>query len=219
MSHVEDYINESIQILEQLDQSRIERMIEILCTLKARGGRLFFLGVGGSAANCSHAVNDFRKLVEIESYTPVDNVAELTARTNDEGWHTVFAEYLKTSQLGENDGVFVLSVGGGNKEKNISANLVHALDIARERGSAILGIVGRDDGYTAQNAHACVVVPTVDAAKVTPHSEGFQGVIWHMIVSDPRLNSVQTKWESVSSKPEVKRHGPPKRLMPKGRDR
>ena len=198
MAHVENYINESIQILERLDQSKVEAMIEILCSIKARGGRLFFLGVGGSAANCSHAVNDFRKLVEIESYSPVDNVAELSARTNDEGWHTVFAQYLKTSRINEKDGVFVLSVGGGNKEKNISANIVHGLDVAKENKASILGIVGRDDGYTAKVADACVVIPTVDDTRVTPHSEGFQGVIWHMIVSDPRLNSVQTKWESVA---------------------
>lgn len=200
MSHVESYVKQSIQILEQLDQSKVEAMIELLITIKQGGGRLFFLGVGGSAANCSHAVNDFRKLVEIESYTPVDNVAELTARTNDEGWHTVFSEYLKTSKISANDGVFVLSVGGGNKQKNISANIVDALDVARAAGAKTMGIVGRDDGYTAQTADACVVIPTVDEARVTPHSEGFQGIIWHMIVSDLRLSSVQTKWESISTK-------------------
>ncbi|PHS78204.1 MAG: sugar isomerase [Rhodospirillaceae bacterium] len=198
MSHVAKYIQESKSILDQLDQEAIENMIQVLLATREAKGRLFILGVGGSAANCSHAVNDFRKLAGMEVYAPVDNVAELTARTNDEGWHTVFAEWLKGSQIRENDCVFVLSVGGGNKEKNISANIVHALEVAQGVNAKIVGIVGRPDGYTAEVADACVIVPIVNDANITPHSEGFQGVIWHMMVSDPRMMQISNKWESVS---------------------
>jgi len=198
MSHVSNYIEESARILEQLDQDAIENVIQVLLATREAKGRLFILGVGGSAANCSHAVNDFRKLAGMEVYAPVDNVAELTARTNDEGWHTVFSEWLKGSQIRENDCVFVLSVGGGNKEKNISANIVHALEVAQGVNAKIVGIVGRPDGYTAEVADACVIVPNVNDANITPHSEGFQGVIWHMMVSDPRMIQISNKWESVS---------------------
>lgn len=198
MSHVNNYIKESISILEQLDLDEIEKTIQLLLSIREKKGRLFFIGVGGSAANCTHAVNDFRKLVGMEAYSPVDNVAELTARTNDEGWHTVFSEWLKGSQINENDGVFVLSVGGGNKEKNISANIVYALETAKEANAKIMGIIGRDGGYTATVADACIIVPPINPANITPHSEGFQGVIWHMIGSDPRLMEISNKWESVS---------------------
>ena len=173
-------------------------MVDILHMLKVDGGRLFFLGVGGSAGNCSHAVNDFRKIVGIESYAPTDNVSELTARTNDEGWSSIFVEWLKVSKLCSNDCLFILSVGGGNLEKNISPNLVEALNFAESVGSKIVGIVGRDGGYTAKVANACVVIPTVNPENITPHSEAFQAVIWHLLVSHPRLKSNQTKWESTA---------------------
>lgn len=202
MSYVDQYIEEAIAILEQMDRGQIEAIIVHMVAIRARGGRLFFLGVGGSAANCTHAVNDFRKLAGMEVYTPVDNVAELTARTNDEGWPTVFVEWLRGSRLNEKDGVFVLSVGGGNKEKNVSANIVHALEYATQQHATILGIVGRDGGYTAKVADACVIVPPVNPATITPQSEGFQGVIWHLIVSDPRLIQVSNKWESLGSAPQ-----------------
>ncbi|MBF0402281.1 MAG: SIS domain-containing protein [Magnetococcales bacterium] len=199
MSYVDQYIGESIAILQQMDRSQIEAIILKMVEIRSRGGRLFFLGVGGSAANCTHAVNDFRKLAGMEVYSPVDNVAELTARTNDEGWPTVFVEWLRGSRLNEKDGVFVLSVGGGNKEKNVSANIVHALEYAVQQKATILGIVGRDGGYTAQVADACLIVPTVNPATITPHSEGFQGVIWHLIVSDPRMIQMSNKWESLGA--------------------
>jgi len=198
VSHIEMYINEAKDILDQIDQEQIEAMISLVLDIREKEGRLFFLGVGGSAGNCSHAVNDFRKLGGIESYAPVDNVPELTARTNDEGWDTVFEEFLKTSRVNEKDGVFVFSVGGGSEEKNISANIVKALKLAKSRGTRVMGVVSRDGGYTAQVADACVVVPVVNADTVTPHAEGFQGVIWHLIVSDPRVMTIQNKWESVS---------------------
>ena len=171
-------------------------MIKILLEIRRQGGRLFFLGVGGSAGNCSHAVNDFRKIAGFEAYTPTDNVSELTARTNDEGWNTVFSEWLKGSRLNEKDGVFVFSVGGGDKEKNISANLVHALQYAKAQKSKILGVVGRNGGYTATVADACVIVPMVNADTLTPHTEAFQAMIWHLIASDPRLMMMKNKWES-----------------------
>ena len=174
----------------------IEKMADLLATIKRDGGRLFFLGVGGSAGNCSHAVNDFRKIVGIESYAPTDNVSELTARTNDEGWATIFVEWLKTSKLSARDAVFIFSVGGGNLEKNISPNLVTALQHAKAVGAKITGVVGRDGGYTAQVADACVIVPTVNAETITPHSEAFQAVVWHLLVSHPKLKANQTKWES-----------------------
>lgn len=196
MSFVKTHLHEAIEIIRQLDTDRIEAMAQELVALRARGGRLFFLGVGGSAGNCSHAVNDFRKIAGIESYAPTDNVSELTARTNDEGWHTVFAEWLKTSRLNDKDALFVLSVGGGNLEQNISPNLVHAVQLAKQVGATILGIVGRDGGYTAQMGDAVVVVPTVNPDSITPHSEAFQAVIWHLLVTHPDVKASQTKWES-----------------------
>jgi len=201
MAHTSQFIAEATQILAQLDQLAIERVASLLLDLRARGGRLFLLGVGGSAANCSHAVNDFRKIAQIEAYAPTDNVSELTARTNDDGWQTVFVNWLRVSRLQPKDMVFVLSVGGGDLEKNISPNLVRALQYAREVGATICGIVGRSGGYTAQVADACVIVPTVNAATVTPHAEAFQGVIWHLLVSHPALKAAETKWESASPSP------------------
>jgi len=197
MNYSEQHLNESIEIIKKIDSSLIEKMTDLLLEIKNNSGRLFFLGVGGSAGNCSHAVNDFRKIVGIESYAPTDNVSELTARTNDEGWPSVFVEWLKVSKLSAKDCLFVLSVGGGNLEKNISPNLVEALKFAKSVGSKIAGIVGRDGGYTAKVADACVVIPTVNPENVTPHSEAFQAVIWHLLVSHPKLKANQTKWESI----------------------
>jgi D-sedoheptulose 7-phosphate isomerase len=197
MNYAQYHLDEASRILSQLDVAVIERMAGLLAELRARGGRLFFLGVGGSAANCSHAVNDFRKLAGIEAYAPTDNVSELTARTNDDGWAGVFVEWLKTSRLRASDMIFVFSVGGGNLEKNISPNLVAALEYAREVGAQVLGVVGRDGGYTAQVADACVIVPTVNPETVTPHTEAFQAVVWHLLVSHPALKAAPTKWESV----------------------
>src|SRR5205807_1924503 len=196
MSYTEQHLKEASAIIEKLDVDAIERTAVLLAELRERRGRLFLLGVGGSAANCSHAVNDFRKIAGIEAYTPVDNVSELTARTNDEGWDSVFVEWLKGSRLRRDDGVFVLSVGGGSLEKNISPNLVRALQYARDTGAAIVGIVGRDGGFTATVADACVIVPTVNPETVTPHSEAFQAVVWHLLVSHPLLKAAATKWES-----------------------
>ena len=196
-SYSKQHLAEAGKIMEQIDDSMIEKMVNIIAKTRENNGRLFFLGVGGSAGNASHAVNDFRKIVGIESYAPTDNVSELTARTNDEGWDTVFSEWLKTSKLNSNDTLFILSVGGGNIEKNISPNLVKALQLAKERGSKIVGIVGRDGGYTAKVADAAVIVPTVNPETVTPHSEAFQAVVWHLLVSHPKLKAKQTKWESV----------------------
>jgi D-sedoheptulose 7-phosphate isomerase len=193
------YLDECARILERLDVDAIERIAALLVDVRGRGGRVFFLGVGGSAANCSHAVNDFRKIVGIEAYTPVDNVAELTARTNDEGWRTVFAAWLKGSALRPEDLVFVLSVGGGSLEHDISPNLVVALEYARAVGARIAGIVGRDGGHTARVADACVVVPTVNSETITPHAEAFQGVICHLLVSHPALKASATKWESTAT--------------------
>ena len=190
------HLAETAEIVQKLDPETLEKMVDLLADVRARGGRLFFLGVGGSAANASHAVNDFRKITGIESYAPTDNVSELTARTNDEGWASVFVEWLKGSRLQSNDAVMVFSVGGGNLEKNISPNLVLALQHAREVVTSILGIVGRDGGYTAKVADACCIVPTVNAENVTPHSEAFQAVIWHLLVSHPALKLARTKWES-----------------------
>lgn len=197
MSYVQQHLTEAGQIIARLNVTVIERMVELLASLRARGGRLFFIGVGGSAANCSHAVNDFRKIVGIEAYAPTDNVSELTARTNDEGWASVFVEWLKVSRLKADDMLFVFSVGGGNLEKNISPNLVTALQYAREVGTQIVGVVSRDGGYTAQVADACVIVPTVNPETVTPHAEAFQAMIWHLLVSHPVLKAASTKWESV----------------------
>ncbi len=196
MSYTQQHLAEASQIIEQIDTAAIDQMVTLLAELRSRGGRLFFLGVGGSAGNCSHAVNDFRKLVGIESYAPTDNVSELTARTNDEGWETVFVSWLKISHLRPDDMLFILSVGGGNLEKNISPNLVTALRYAKEVGAKVIGIVGRDGGYTAQVADACVIVPTVNPETVTPHSEAFQAVVWHLLVSHPTLKAAPTKWES-----------------------
>jgi D-sedoheptulose 7-phosphate isomerase len=196
MNYSQQHVNEAIAILNTLNVDSIEKMAELLATVKQNQGRLFFLGVGGSAGNCSHAVNDFRKIVGIESYAPTDNVSELTARTNDEGWQTIFVEWLKTSRLGEKDALFILSVGGGNLEKNISPNLVEALKYAKAVGAKITGIVGRDGGYTAKVADVCAIVPTVNTETITPHSEAFQAVIWHLLVSHPKLKANETKWES-----------------------
>lgn len=196
MSYAQQHINEAIAILNKLDVSAIERMADLLAGIKQEGGRIFFLGVGGSAGNCSHAVNDFRKIVGIESYAPTDNVSELTARTNDEGWATIFVEWLKTSRLSARDAVFIFSVGGGNLEKNISPNLVLALQHAKAVGAKVTGVVGRDGGYTAKVADACLIVPTVNPETITPHSEAFQAVVWHLLVSHPKLKANQTKWES-----------------------
>ena len=196
MSYARQHLQEAAAIIDGLDADAIERMVEVLARVRSQGGRLFFLGVGGSAGNCSHAVNDFRKLAGFEAYAPTDNVSELTARTNDEGWETVFAAWLAGSRLRREDGVFVLSVGGGSVEKNVSANLVRALDHARTVGATIVGIVGRDGGYTARVADVCVIVPTVNPETITPHSEAFQAVVWHLLVSHPRLKTAPTKWES-----------------------
>jgi len=196
MSYSKQHLDESIKVIQKLDVSKIEEIADLLVTVKSDGGRIFFLGVGGSAGNCSHAVNDFRKIVGIESYAPTDNVSELTARTNDEGWSTVFVEWLKISKLNIRDILFILSVGGGSLEKNISPNLVEALKYAKDIGAKITGIVGRDGGYTAEVADACVIVPTVNLDNITPHSEAFQAVIWHLLVSHPMLKSTETKWES-----------------------
>lgn len=196
MSYAQQHLDEAIEIIRRIDVGSIEKIADRLAAVKQHGGRIFFLGVGGSAGNCSHAVNDFRKIVGIESYAPTDNVSELTARTNDEGWATIFVEWLKTSRLNERDAVFVLSVGGGNLEKNISPNLVEALKLAKEVGSTVVGIVGRDGGYTARVADACTIIPTVNADTITPHSEALQAVVWHLLVSHPKLKVNQTKWES-----------------------
>lgn len=196
MSYSQQHLDEAVEILKKIDAGAIEKMADLLAEVKKEGGRIFFLGVGGSAGNCSHAVNDFRKIVGIESYAPTDNVSELTARTNDEGWATIFVEWLKTSRLGPKDAVFIFSVGGGNLEKNISPNLVEALKYAKSVSAKVTGVVGRDGGYTAKVADACVIVPTVNSENITPHSEAFQAVIWHLLVSHPKLKANQTKWES-----------------------
>jgi D-sedoheptulose 7-phosphate isomerase len=196
MSYTKQHIGEAISILGQLNLETIEKMVSLLAATRERGGRLFILGVGGSAGNASHAVNDFRKICGFEAYAPTDNVSELTARTNDEGWSTVFAEWLRGSRLRKEDALLVLSVGGGNLEKNVSPNLVEALKLAKERGATVLGIVGKDGGYTAQVADACCIVPTVNPATITPHSEAFQAVVWHLFVSHPALKVKETKWES-----------------------
>ena len=193
-SHVQTYFAEVQAIAETIDTVAIEALAQGLCRLREGGGRLFILGVGGSAGNASHAVNDFRKLCGIEAYAPTDNVSELTARTNDEGWHTVFAEWLKTSRVSARDALLILSVGGGDLERNVSPNLVGAIQVAKTAGATVFGIVGRDGGYTKQGGDLVIVVPTVDAARVTPHSEAFQAVVWHCLVSHPDLQAVKTKW-------------------------
>ena len=197
MSYTTDYIAEASQILSKLDVTVIDRIVDALVVLRERGGRLFFLGVGGGAGHASHAVNDFRKIAGIEAYTPTDNVSELTARVNDDGWESAFVSWLKGSRLDGNDMVFVFSVGGGDLERNISPNLVRALEYAQEVGAAICGVVGRDGGYTARVADACVIIPTVNLETVTPHTESFQALIWHLLVSHPALQVSSMKWESV----------------------
>jgi D-sedoheptulose 7-phosphate isomerase len=199
LSYSERYLTEASEILEALDSVALDAMASALAELRRRGGRLFFLGVGGGAAHASHAVNDFRKLAGIEAYTPTDNASELTARTNDEGWETTFVEYLRGSRLGAKDAVFVFSVGGGNLERGISANIVRALTFAREVGAGVFGVVGRDGGYTAQVADHCIVIPTVAAERITPHTESFQAVVWHLLVTHPSLQRHGMKWESVES--------------------
>ena len=194
MSYSQQHLDETIQITSGINAETIETIVRLLKSVKESKGRIFFLGVGGSAANAGHAVNDFRKLAGIESYAPTDNVAELTARTNDEGWETVFSGWLKVSNLNANDCLFVLSVGGGDKERKVSVNLCEAIDFGKSVGAKITGIVGRDGGYTAKNADVCLVVPTVNSATVTPHSESFQVIIWHLMVSHPDLKSNPTKW-------------------------
>ena len=192
--HSKTFFDEVAKVAQSIDLAAIENLAKELVALRQRGGRLFLLGVGGSAANCSHAVNDFRKLCGIEAYTPVDNVSELTARTNDEGWDTVFAAWLRTSKANKNDSVMVFSVGGGNAEKNVSANIVAGLKEAKQRGMKVFGVVGRDGGYTKQVGDCVVVVPTVEASRVTPHTEAFQAVVWHCLVSHPKLQQISTKW-------------------------
>ena len=197
MSHVESYLDEAAAIVARLDRTAIRKIVELLAALRDRQGRLFFLGVGGSAGNASHAVNDFRKIAGIEAYTPTDNVSELTARVNDDGWESVFARWLEVSRLSERDLVFVFSVGGGDLERNVSPNLVRALQLAKERHATVCGVVGRDGGYTAKVADACVIVPTVNPATVTPHTESLQALVWHLLVSHPALQAAPMKWESV----------------------
>ncbi len=196
-SFTQKYLDESVELIKRLDAASIEAVAEGLAAVRAGGGRLFILGVGGSAGHAGHAVNDFRKLCGFEAYAPTDNVSELTARVNDEGWDTCFSEWLKVSRLRAGDGVLVFSVGGGNREKNVSVNLVRSLELAQQVGAKVFGIVGRDGGFTKQAAAACVVVPTVSPERVTPHTEGFAAVVWHLLVSHPALQRAPTKWESV----------------------
>jgi D-sedoheptulose 7-phosphate isomerase len=198
MSYALQHLNEVAKILEKIDVVAIEKMADLLAMVKTAGGRIFFLGVGGSAGNCSHAVNDFRKIAGIECYAPTDNVSELTARTNDDGWASVFVEWLKVSRLSAKDVLFIFSVGGGNLEKNISPNLVEAIKLAKTLGSKVIGVVGRDGGYTAQTADACVIIPTFNPDTITPHTEAFQALVWHLLVSHPKLKANQTKWESAA---------------------
>jgi len=194
--YITQYLEESKKIIDSIDRKKIEVIVDILHSIRKNEGRIFFLGVGGSAANASHAVNDFRKIAGIESYTPVDNVSELTARTNDDGWESVFVNWLKCNKINSNDCIFIFSVGGGNKEKNISVNLIHAIDFAKEKGCKIVGIVGKDGGYTAKIADSCVIIPVVNNESITPHTEAFQGLIWHLIVTHPKIKSNAMKWES-----------------------
>ena len=191
MTYTDQHLSETIKIINKLDASKIEQIVDLLSKIKSEGGRLFFLGVGGSAANCSHAVNDFRKIACIESYTPTDNVSELTARTNDDGWSTTFEEWLKVSKINHKDALFIFSVGGGNLEKNISPNLVYALKYAKTVGSKIIGIVGRDGGYTAKVGDICIIIPEVNSQTITPHAEAFQAIIWHLLVSHPKLKTTE----------------------------
>jgi D-sedoheptulose 7-phosphate isomerase len=196
-TYTQDYLAEAITITSRLDVAAIDAMVDLLVQLRTRGGRLFILGVGGGAGHASHAVNDFRKIAGIEAYTPTDNVSELTARINDDGWDTSFAKWLQVSRLAANDLILVFSVGGGDLERNISANLVRALEYAQQVGAPVCGVVGRDGGYTARVADACVVIPVVNPETITPHTESFQAVVWHLIVSHPALRESPMKWESV----------------------
>ena len=200
MKYIETYLREAKEIIDKIDRDQISRIISELKKIRKNGGRLFFLGVGGSAANASHAVNDFRKICGFEAYTPMDNVSELSARVNDDGWESVFVNWLKQSNLNENDGIFVFSVGGGNLEKNISANLVRAIEYAKEVNAKILGVVGRDGGYTAEATDACVIVPSINSETVTPHTESFQAVVWHLIINHPEMKAYEMKWETVSNR-------------------
>ena len=200
MIYSDAHLSEVIEIIKKIETKQIEKMVELILNVRNEKGRIFFLGVGGSAGNCSHAVNDFRKIIGVESYAPTDNVSELTARTNDEGWSTIFSEWLKVSNLNPKDLIFVFSVGGGNIEKNISPNLVEALNYGKSIGCKLVGVVGRDGGYTTKVADACVIIPTVNEKTITPHTEAFQAVVWHLIVSHPKLKLNETKWESVSKK-------------------
>ena len=197
MIFIDKYFRESKEIIDRLDKKQIRKMVDYLVNLRARNGRLFILGVGGGAGHASHAVNDFRKICGIESYAPTDNVSELTARVNDDGWDTAYVNWLKGSKLIENDMLFVFSVGGGNLEKGISVNIVNSLQFAKEVGAKICGVVGRDGGYTARIADACVVIPPVNSETITPHTEGFQAVVWHLLVSHPELQKYEMKWESI----------------------
>ncbi len=197
MNYTTQYIAEAIEILNRINPQVIEHIVDLVARLREDGGRLFFLGVGGGAAHASHAVNDFRKIAQVEAYTPTDNVSELTARINDDGWETSYANWLRGSRLKSADMVFVLSVGGGDARRNISPNLIRALQYAKEVGAAVCGVVGRDGGYTGQMADACVIVPTVNPATVTPHTESVQALVWHLIVSHPKLKCAEMKWESV----------------------
>ena len=200
MIYSDQHLADAIEIIKKIETKQIEKIVDLILNVRNEKGRIFFLGVGGSAGNCSHAVNDFRKIVGIESYAPTDNVSELTARTNDEGWSTIFSEWLKVSNLNPKDLIFVFSVGGGNIEKNISPNLVEALNYGKSIGCKLVGVVGRDGGYTTKVADACVIIPTVNEKTITPHTEAFQAIVWHLIVSHPKLKLNETKWESVSKK-------------------
>ena len=204
-SFTQTYLDESIDLIRKLDVSTIEALAEGLATVRARQGRLFILGVGGSAGHAGHAVNDFRKICGFEAYAPTDNVSELTARVNDEGWDTSFSEWLKVSRLDKRDALLVFSVGGGSREKNVSMNLVRAVELGRERGAAVFGIVGKDGGATKTAAEACVIIPTVSPDRITPHTEGLCAVIWHLLVSHPRLKQSATKWESTEPSPATNR--------------
>ena len=197
MSYTDEYMDEVKAIAEKVDRAAVEKMVNLVVDIRQNGGRLFFLGVGGGAGNASHAVNDFRKIAGIECYSPCDNASELTARINDDGWEGVFVEWLKGSRLSKKDGVFVFSVGGGNQEKNVSVNLVRALEYAKKTGAKVLGIVGRDGGYAGKVADACLIVPTVNPNTITPHTESFQAVIWHLLVSHPLMRMAEMKWESI----------------------
>jgi D-sedoheptulose 7-phosphate isomerase len=197
MPYTQKYIEEAVQILRQLDHTTIDRVLDLLVDVRTRGGRVFFLGVGGGAGHASHAVNDFRKIAGIECYAPTDNVSELTARINDDGWETSYRNWLRGSRLNSRDMVFIFSVGGGDVERNVSANLVRALQYAKEIGAKICGVVGRDGGFTAQVADACVLIPVVNSETITPHTESFQTIVWHLLVSHPKLKAHEMKWESV----------------------